>query len=133
MPWKKILGAAATVGGALVGGPVGAAVATGAGALLGGGVGKDLGKTQAKRVQNVTAPTGAAVLPAFISLIPGVDLTPVVQFMATVMQTFFGCVIQCPVLLEPSQEAAAAGLLGLLMSALHQGGQNVKKATLPQK
>lgn len=133
MKWGKLLGAAATVAGTVVGGPAGAAVAVGIGALTGGAVAKDVGKKQAKRVQNVAAPTAAMATPAMLALIPGVDFSPVVLWMAKIMEVVFGCTVVCPDAVTGSQQVAAAGLMGLLMSATHQGVQNVQKSRLPQK
>lgn len=133
MKWGKLLGTVATVAGTVVGGPVGASVAIAAGALTGGSAAKDLGKKQAKRMQNVAAPVAAGAIPAMLTLVPGVDLQPVMVFVTKVLETGFGCVVQCPETLSGSQEMAVAGVLGLLMSSLHQGAQNVKKSQLPQK
>lgn len=133
MKWGKILGAAATVAGTIVGGPAGAAVAVGIGALTGGAVAKDAGKKQAKRVQNVAAPAAAMATPALIALIPGVDFSPVVVMLSRVMEVAFGCTVACPDVITGTQQFAAAGFMGLLVAATHQGVQNIQKAKLPQK
>jgi hypothetical protein len=133
MKWGKLLGAVATVAGTIVGGPAGTTAAIIAGSLTGGSAGKDLGKKQAKRTQNVAAPAAAGVVPALLTLIPGVDLAPVMVFITKVLEVGFGCAVSCPEALSGSQEMAGAGVLGLLMSAFHQGAQNIKKSQLPQK
>ena len=133
MKWGKLLGTVATVAGTVVGGPVGATVAIAAGALTGGEVAKDVGKKSAKRVQNVAAPAAAGAVPALLTMIPGVDLVPVMEFVTKVLEVGFGCVVQCPEVLSGGQEAAVAGALGLLMASFHQGGKNIQKARLAQK